>query len=177
MLEQGLLDGECVRAIGYAAAHPELVRVEESVFDIRFSVFAVNPKVTPTQLDELAAGGLQAHYRAGVLACESALKRTLPANQWFSTTTTEQGLKMLLAGRSDLFCEVDLALLNERYTPQFRSAPVPRRLFDLAEPAPLYPYLHRRRAELAPRLAATLRQLKAEGLIERFRIDALRSVS
>src|SRR6185369_16607504 len=40
MLEQGLLDGECVRASGYAAAHPELVRVEESVFDIRFSVFA-----------------------------------------------------------------------------------------------------------------------------------------
>jgi len=84
---------------------------------------------------------------------------------------------MLLAGRSDFFCEVDLALLNELYTPQFKSAAAPRRLFDLADAAPLYPYLHRCRAELAPRMAATLRQLKAEGLIERFRVDALRSVS
>jgi hypothetical protein len=33
---------------------------------------------------------------------------------------------------------------------------------------------HRKHADLAPRLAAALKQMKAEGLIERYRVDALR---
>jgi hypothetical protein len=44
----------------------------------------------------------------------------------------------------------------------------------LDESAPMFPYLHRKNAELAPRLAAVLRQMKAEGVIARYRSDVER---
>lgn len=53
----------------------------------------------------------------------------------------------------------------------------PQKLFEIVEPLQLYPYLQRRHAALAPRLAATLRQMKAEGLFERYRVEVLRQLA
>ena len=52
--------------------------------------------------------------------------------------------------------------------------PLLRKQVELGEPVPLYAFVNRRHTELAPRLAATLRQMKAEGLIEQYRHETLR---
>jgi hypothetical protein len=49
-----------------------------------------------------------------------------------------------------------------------------RKLLNLGRPLSLYPYLHMKHSALAPRLAAVLKQMKAEGLVERYRIDTER---
>jgi polar amino acid transport system substrate-binding protein len=78
---------------------------------------------------------------------------------------------MLLTGRVDYYCEIDAAQ-SALYSPEFKGASV-RPLLTIGDRIVLYPYLYKKHAELAPRLAAVLKGMKAEGLLERFRHEAL----
>ncbi len=173
VLDQGLIDGEAARARIYADAHPELIRVDESLFDVTFGLFATNPAVELRRVEDLAAQKLRVGYRRGVLVCENTLVPVLPADQLADVTRVDQGLMMLAAGRSDVFCDNDIAVASALDVPELKGVTTIRQVLVL-NVVPLYPYLHRRHAVLAPRLAATLKQMKAEGLIERYRLEALR---
>jgi hypothetical protein len=176
MLEQGAIDGEVQRGEGYAAAHPQLVRVEEPVTVGQFALFVAHPTLRLDRLEELPATELRAQFRRGVVACEKALKQWQPADRLFDVTTTEQGLQNLLhapAGRL-VHCDTELAVTSALYSDRFKGAKSIRKLLVLDESAPMFPYLHRKNAELAPRLAAVLRQMKAEGVIARYRNDVER---
>jgi polar amino acid transport system substrate-binding protein len=172
MLDQGVIDGEVARARIYADAHPELIRVDESVLDISFALFATQPALELKRLDEVVARRLRVSYRRGVLFCEKALAGMVPASQLADVTQVEQGLMMLRTGRADLYCDVDAAIGNAIGAPELKGMVNVRKVLVL-ESAPLYPFLHRRHAELAPRLAAILAAMKAEGLLERYRLQAV----
>lgn len=172
MLAQGEIDGEVVRALAYGQMHPEFVRVDEPVMDIVFTLYTARPGLAITRADELAAGGLQGAYKRGVVFCERTLKPLLPPERLADVTDSGQGLAMLLAGRADFYCDVNVAFEQAQADESVKGAAAARKLLEM-ERSPLYPYLHPRHAELAPRLAATLRQMKAEGLIERYRQEAI----
>jgi len=172
LLDQGAIDGEVSRARIYEEAHPELIRVDESVIDIAFALHAVDATLELKRLDDLSAMKLRVSYRRGVLFCEKALATVLPLEQMVDVTHAEQGLKMLLTGRTDLFCDVDLSVLSALQSAELKGVTTVHRVLVL-QTAPLYPYLLRKHAELAPRLAAVLKAMKAEGLIERYRLEAL----
>ena len=55
-LDEGGIDGEFVRVHAYAAAHPNLVRVEEPVFSVQFALFTANPALRrlPSSRSDLA---------------------------------------------------------------------------------------------------------------------------
>jgi polar amino acid transport system substrate-binding protein len=175
-LDQGAIDGDVARTSIYGEAHPELIRVEESVIDIVWGLYSANASLELKRLEDLPAMKLRAVYRRGVLYCERALKSVLPAEQVFDVTQDEQGLMMLMKGRADVFCSndiVDFAKLSRQNASELNGAAATRRVLVL-DATPLYPYLLRKHAELAPRLAAVLKAMKDEGLIERYRLDALR---
>lgn len=173
MLEQGMVDGEMARAFGYAAAHPNLVRVDESVIEVVFALFGTDASASLDRLEDLASGKAQVEYRRGVAVCENTLKPMISVEHLSDIATTLQGLNKLLAKRSDYFCDLDIAVLNTLYSPQFKDAGAIRKVLGIGKPAPLFAYLHRKHVDLAPKLAATLKQMKTEGLIERYRLDTL----
>ncbi len=171
MVEQGLADAELSRVYDYGADKPFLVRVEESIVDLGFSLYAANPALAVEQLDDLRTAKHQIEYRRGLLLCETTLKALVPAERLSDVPTREQGLKKLLAGRTDLYCEIDVYVQQELHSPEFKSlanvANV-RKVISLGKVVPTYPYLNRKHADLAPRLAAVLKQMKAEGLMESY---------
>jgi polar amino acid transport system substrate-binding protein len=171
VLDQGAIDGEAARASIYSEVHPELIRVEESVLDVVFALYATHPTLELNRLDDLRRLKLRTAYRRGVLVCEKALASLLPPEQIIDVTGAEQGLQMMLSGRADLMCAVDQSLTNVLIAPEFAGVTSVRKVLEL-QAAPLFPYLHRRHAELAPKLAAVLKAMKAEGLIERYRLEA-----
>lgn len=173
-LDQGHVDGEPVRVYGYADTHPNLVRVEESALDVVFALYTTNPELRLNRLEDLAGTGWIGEYRRGVAFCETILKQRLPAARLSDVAATDQGLRKLLAQRTDFYCDIDNMVLTALALPEFKGVTRVRRLLDLGSPLPLYPYLHKKHAALAPRLAAALKQMKAEGLIERYRVDAER---
>jgi hypothetical protein len=54
-LDAGHLDGEMLRVLGYAAAHPELVRVEESVLEVGLVLYGANPALRINRVEDIAA--------------------------------------------------------------------------------------------------------------------------
>jgi polar amino acid transport system substrate-binding protein len=170
--DDGTLDGDVLRVHGYALAHPEQLRVEEPVFDVVFSLYSARPGPQVARLEELASSGWRGEYRRGVEICAATLKRWMPHQDVSEIASVEQALRKLMAGRTDLYCENDLAMVTALAGAEFRHVTPPRRVLDIQAPLPLYPYLHRKNAHLAERLAASLRQMKAEGLVQRYRAQA-----
>jgi ABC-type amino acid transport substrate-binding protein len=169
MADAGAVDGQFVRVYAYADAHPEQVRVEEPIYQVVFALWVSNPALDLARLADLAATGWTGIYRRGVEQCQNALSGTLPGDRLSSVSTPELGLQMLLAGRVDFYCESDGAVLNALYLPEFRNAGSVRPLLTFGDAIALHPYLHRKHAELAARLAAVLKQMKADGSLERLR--------
>jgi hypothetical protein len=176
LADDGLIDGEVARAHAYGATQPNLVRVEEPVLHLVFSLYTANPSLRLGRVEDLAQTPLRGEYRRGVGVCESALKAVLPAERLSDVTTTEQGAKKLLAGRTDVFCDNDVSMLRVIHAPDIEGARSLRKVLPLGAAIPTYPYLHRRHAELAPRLAAVIKAMKAEGLIEEYRLQAERDM-
>jgi polar amino acid transport system substrate-binding protein len=178
MLARGAIDGEFARFAAYEAAHPELVRVPQAVFEGEIALFVTNAALHVQRLEDLAAANLRGGFRRGVMLCEEALKRWLPAGRFSDVTTTEEGLRNLIEGPPGFFhCDTEASVKSALYSPSFKQAPPIRKLIVVGGAQPLYPFIHRKHAELAPRLAQVLKAMHAEGLIERHRRDVDRELS
>jgi hypothetical protein len=173
MVDSGAVDGQFMRVPAYAETHPEQVRVDEPIYEVGFALWVSNPALTLSRLQDLAATGWIGIYRRGVELCQRSLSPLVPAERLSSVATEHDGLRMLLTGRVDYFCEIDAALQSALYSPEFKGVASVRPLLTIGDRIVLYPYLHKKNAELAPRLAAVLKGMKAEGLLERFRQEAL----
>jgi len=65
--------------------------------------------------------------------------------------------------------------LQELQLPEFQGTSV-RKVISIGNAVPTYPYINKQNADLAPRLAAVLKQMKAEGLIETYRMQVERDL-
>ena len=173
MVDSGDVDGQFMRVRAYADAHPEQVRVDEPIYEVGFALWVSNPALTLSRLQDLAATSWIGAYKRGVELCQRALSPLVPADRLFSVSSEDVGLRMLLSGRVDYYCEIDAALQSALYSPEFKDAKSVRPLLTVGDRIILYPYLSRKQADLAPRLATVLKAMKAEGLLERFRHEAL----
>lgn len=59
-LDRRAIDGEFARFAAYEAAHPELVRVPQAVFEGGIALFVINPTLRLQRVDDLAAANLRA---------------------------------------------------------------------------------------------------------------------
>jgi hypothetical protein len=175
LVDQGGIDGDVGRVHAYADAHPDQVRVEEPMYSMVFGLYSTDATLRLKRLEDLRTSGLRGIYPRGVAICENTLRPLLPPDRLLDVTESEQAFDMMLAGRSDFFCTSDLGVLDVLYGERFRHvAPLP--MLIAIKDVPIHAYLHRRHAALAPRLAAALAQMRAEGLIERYRLDALKQL-
>lgn len=177
LVEAGGADGETSRVYSYGDTRPNLVRVEESLVDLGFSFYTANPKVRVDRFEDLRASSYQVEFRRGILICENTVKQYVSAERISDVLTQEQGLKKLLAGRTDLYCDIDVYVLQELQSPEFKDGGKRvRKVISIGKSVPTFPFLNKKHAELAPRLAAVLKQMKVEGLIEAYRLEVEREL-
>lgn len=175
LVDEGAIDGDAARVHGFGAAHPNAVRVEESIMDFNFALFTAHPTLPLQRLDDLAGSSLLAEYRRGILFCENSLKPLVPPERLSNVTSEQQGLKKLLAKRTDVYCELESVVKQGLASPELKGTTGIRKIITIGH-LQTYPYFNRKRADLAPRMAATLKQMKAEGLIDTFRQQAEREL-
>jgi len=171
MVDSGAVDGQFGRVLAYGDTHPEQVRVDEAFYEVGLALWASNPALTLSRLQDLPAANWIGVYRRGVELCQRSLSSLVPADRLYSVATEHDAVRMLMAGRVDYLCEIDAAVQNALHSPEFKDAAV-RPLFMIGDRIGIYPYLAKKNAELAPRLAAVLKAMKAEGVLERFREEA-----
>lgn len=175
-IEAGEIDGESNRAFGYGTSQPTLVRVEEPILELVLALHTGHPTLRLQRLEDLSSSELQVEYRRGILLCENALKPVVPVKRLSDVATTEQAVKKLLTQRTDVYCDFTVSLLMAHHTPELAGATGVRTLIQVGQPVPTYPYLHRKHAELAPRMAAVLKQMKTQGLIDAYRLQVEREL-
>jgi polar amino acid transport system substrate-binding protein len=173
MAEQGAIDGELSRAPVYGEAHPEMLLVDVMMMEAAFSIYTAKPMPGVKRIEDLRdRGNLQGAYTRGVLGCENVLQPLFASNRLTAVPTAKNGLGMLAIGHADFFCDSSTGMLNALRSDAGRKGLQPYKLFDLGPKVALSPYLHKRHAALVPVLTATLKQMKAEGLFERYWLEA-----
>lgn len=170
LAEEGTIDAEMARVRAYGDAHPRLVRVEEPVYDFAFSLYSGRPDLRVSKLDDLAGAPWSVEYRRGVLMCQRELEARVPRARVSDVATTEQGVRKLVEGRTDVYCDLEEFLEDVLARPEFKGSPV-RRVLRFAK-LPTYAYFGEKHAALAARVTAVLRQMRAEGLLERYLREA-----
>ncbi len=172
--EKGEVDGEAVRIFEYQSAHPNLVRVEASVYSANILAYTINPSIPELNgWDSLKGKHYSIEYPRGSKICEDNLKRVVKKENLTNISEASLGLKKLIAGRTDLYIDGDivtLALLTtqEFKTPIFDGSKV--RIAGKMVSVPLYFYVHKKHKKLTLNIADIIEKMKFEGLIEEYRM-------
>lgn len=165
MAEAGEVDGEIQRAAGYAKIARNLLKVEEESFVVTIAAYAVKPGIVLDSWQSLLDSNYSVEYRRGSKVAQNALPKVVKAENLSTCTTVDNGLKKLFLGRTDIYIEQQRVVLETL-----------RKL----EPSGVYQagimwtgtshlYLHKRHAKLLPKIAKVLKEMKQEGLIERYK--------
>lgn len=98
----GDYDGDSSRIKGMVKSYPNLIEVPTPITKIDVSVYTVNPKIT--SITPKNAKNYSMVYVRGTKAAEALLKMFNP-DTISVTYTNESALKMLIAGRSDIYIQ------------------------------------------------------------------------
>jgi len=166
MLNTGEVDGEASRIAGYAENYPNVVMVDEPIFIMKLIAVAKDPAIQLDTWEELRDSGYRVDYFRGIAAAENLLPDLVKAENLSAVSDPAQAMKKLMTGRTEIYIDVDARITALLASPEYQDSGI--RVLNAEEEIPNYPYVHKRHADLAPRLAEVLKQMKAEGLFEQY---------
>jgi polar amino acid transport system substrate-binding protein len=172
MADTGRVDGELNRVELYGAAHPDLIRVEESHYSAHVSVYTADKDIhLADSWDALKGTNFRIEYGLGSAIVESRLPLYVAPQRLSTMSDVVLSLHKLELGRMDLLINGDLGTDPFLTLPEFRNSPI-RKIANLEE-GKVYAYLNKKHRALAVALAKTLAQMKREGLIDKFKTQAI----
>lgn len=160
--DSGRTDGTCGRVFEFIAdgTYQNLIRVDEAIVSVRLVAWALRKNIGINGWESLKNHKIV--YTKGGKIIEINLPKFVPKANIILASTIEQALKLLEAGRVDIFLEVDAIGSYIENHPGFRD-----KGFTIAGDVArlkFYPYLNRKHAILAPKLAETLKAMKEDGI-------------
>lgn len=153
----GASDGDCARTYLYAQEHPDsrLVRVDTMITRTSLEAWSNDPELKLTSEADLYREPWRIGYLRGNVAVDAIMGRhTLPA--LVPVASSGNGLKMLSAGRLDLFIGTSISTRQELHRLN-----LPNPIYSAGHVMTLdgHAYLNEKHRELAPALAEALRRL------------------
>jgi polar amino acid transport system substrate-binding protein len=160
----GRTDGEAHRIYDITShgAYPNLIRIPECQQIIHDYAYATKDIDISNGWPDLASYNV-AIRRGAAFLTKMSQKHALTT---YELDTTEQLVKYLQTGRADIILsnpdEAHLVLGSE----EIKDSTI-RRLEPPLSTLPIFTYLHKRHANLVPRVAATLHEMKLDGTYQR----------
>ncbi|HEU6436666.1 MAG TPA: transporter substrate-binding domain-containing protein [Nitratidesulfovibrio sp.] len=158
MADNGQVDGDGNRISGLQATYPNLLQVPESNMTYEFTAFALRPDVNVRNWDDLR------HYTVAYIIGWKIYDENVRASSTVKVATPENLFALLRAGRVDVVLYYRLGGL---YYARKLGLPNLRVLAPPLTTREMYMYLNSRHADLVPRLADALRDMKKDGSYER----------
>lgn len=109
-------------------------------------------------------------YRNGARIGAKIIEKKLPGQRSF-VASTEQLVKMLIAGRLDTF--VDFEQISDKAIKDLGMTGKVKRLSPVLLTTPMYSYIHKKYQDLVPKIADALRQMKEDGTFDRIQEEIL----
>ena len=163
--DSGKVDGEIHRVYSYGDKHPNLIRIEEPHNSINFSAYGMDPGIKIDKWESLKGVDFRVGYRRGVKKCESKLPSLVPREQLMAASTVSQGLNQLSYNRTKIFVGIKRNI-EEVLNADDRFKNI--RQLGFFEETTVHLFLHKKRKSLMPEVISVLRQLKKEGLLEKY---------
>ena len=165
-LQHGEVDGEMLRSDEYISSRPFCIKVDFMLSVASVGIYGRAQQFGKAPVDAAIAASSGVVYRRGVVACESRLAMLVPSSRTFAVATTRSGAAMVIAGRVDHLCELDATVAQWRLGVDESARRALVRVGSLVPRLPLFPCLHRRHESLSVTLAAALRSLEANGVLQ-----------
>ncbi|MYM94618.1 substrate-binding periplasmic protein [Duganella vulcania] len=162
MLAAGNIDGEVGRVKGYIQKHPDYARLDEPFIVSRTRIFTRTDKDI-TSWESLAKNARTVSYKRGIYLYQQRLEALQPAIQPHDVQSETACLQMVLAARDDA-CVFDDGGISADAKPLLAQGHSSASLEDL----PLYIYLRKDNAALAPILSDAARRMAARGVTAQF---------
>ncbi|MDB1125355.1 type 2 periplasmic-binding domain-containing protein [Vibrio algarum] len=168
------VDGDISRVVDYHDSHRNLVRVNESHHFLKFVAYTTDPTLKLTGWKSLENTPLRVEYIRGGARAESELTKLVMEKNLSMTSTYEQALKKLVSGRTDLFVNSESAILPFLNEGKYKETNI--YVAGVLERVPMHMFLIKKHSQIASDLSRVLRDLKQEGLIEKYKIIARKTV-
>ena len=166
MADEGMVDGEPARAAYYAKDHSNLIRLDVPVGSVKFTAFATNSTIQLDGWESLRKTDYRVEYLRGIKACEEGLPDVVSPDKLSAISRVMQGLKRLAAGRIDIFVHLEADVMAALRIDEFKDFGIQKA--GVMEQQIAYPYLHKKHQELVPKLETVLKEMRKEGLIEKY---------
>lgn len=166
MADNDQLDGDSGRVYNYNEGHPNMIRVEEPIFSVKFSAFSTNPDIKLNGWNSLIGTDYKVEYTRGTYASAQNLIKVVDKKKLSRVSHWSQGIKKLAAGRSDIFIEAERTVLEALKTSEFINSNI--HIAGVMETQTVHAFLHIKHKFLASKLSAVLKEMKKEGLIEKY---------
>lgn len=166
LADLGLIDGEIARVYGYNQAHPVLVRVEEPVLSVKLSAFTTDPDIKLNGWKSLSGTDYKVEYILGNYHSAKSLQKVVAHQNLSRVPHWSQGINKLIAGRTDFFIELENTVADALKTSEFKNSNI--YIAGIMDELTIHAFLHKKHKELALQLSATLKDMKREGLIDKY---------
>jgi len=163
--DKALVHGEIHRVPSYSDAHPSMIKVEEPHFSIEFYAYTYHKTLKLKGWNSLNNKGYSVGYRAGVKRSKAQLEK-LTLAELTKVPDNKTGLSMLGKHRYDVFVDVKESLENTIKTHPQDNLIYPA---GIIEKLNTHAFVHKKYQYLAPKIAEILKQLKEEGLIDKYK--------
>jgi len=172
-VEKGVLDGDAVRSEFFNELHPSPGYVKVDMNWLAGESGAYATRALPVKgLDDLAALNVPIGYTQGVKLNEKALNKIIAPDNLIAFETQEAGFTALSEGKIMIFVALNKHRVRRLLqTDTFKGADI--RCLATFLQTKACTYFAKKHAHLAPILANTLRQMKQEGVIDRYLMDSM----
>ena len=167
LADEGMVDGELGRIYSYNEGHPNLVRVEESITSIRWAAYSVDHEIRVDSWDSFKGTDYKVDYRRGLAKAELRLSEFVKKENLTALDMVTQGLKKLATGRTDIYVDVEETTTQYLVSEEFDHTEI--RKIGLIEEETLHAFLHKKNKSYAPKLSGALKEMKEEGLFEKYK--------
>lgn len=166
-VEQGSLDGDSPRGINFAAgdAHPGYVKIDSVLYSIETGAYTTEP-LPIIDWDSLADLNMPVGYVTGVFLHENELGERITPDNLIGLKTRADGFAALSDGQIKVFVMVNHTNAMEMIrSDRFKDAGIRR--VAVLNAVDVCAYFTQKHQALAPVIAATLKQMKTEGLFDK----------
>ena len=166
---QGRVDGEASRIYEFTdnGDNPNHLRVEAVVMNWEWLVYTAKPDIKINGWASLKGKNYKVAYVRGTKKVSDNLAGLIDPANVTELIDNINGFRMLLLGRFDLFISSgELNCKQLLIGDEFRGKGIYKA--GVVDSAPLYLYLNKKHAAIAPKIAKALNDMRAEGLMEAY---------
>ncbi|MBN1118757.1 MAG: transporter substrate-binding domain-containing protein [Bacteroidales bacterium] len=164
LVNNGTYDGEGGRIVEIdTAKYPNLVKVNESIFDVSLAAYSMNKDLNITGWNSFKKyPNLLIGIVNGSIESEVEISEHVDNNRIILANNTEQGFKMLAANRIDVFIDVnEYIMFFMQIHPEYKEMGIVNS--GIIKTYNAYPYVNKKYSDLVPKIDSVLKELKNSG--------------